>query len=252
MVIIMNDTKGKAKQIFLWILPAIGIALAAFLFIYGGCIAIVCWPNIGSKLFGRYLLFFASVATAASLAGAVLGFFCIRVVVRRIKRISAVSIRRVQPGDEGILAYIQTESWKSAFKDIVAPDKLERCTQLDRAKAMYKGLLDENKGNGYILVISGTPHCIAYWDASREADMPDCAELICIHSLPDNRRKGYGSIMMDAVLRDVRAAGFTKIMLWVFEENTPAIRFYEKHGFVATERKQTSLDATEVMYEKIY
>ena len=31
-------------------------------------------------------------------------------------------IRRVKPGDEGDLAYIQTESWKAAFADILDAD----------------------------------------------------------------------------------------------------------------------------------
>ena len=62
-----------------------------------------------------------------------------------------VNIRRVEPGDESHLAYIQTESWKEAFKDIIPADTLSRCTGLERATAMYKKLLDENKGNGYIL-----------------------------------------------------------------------------------------------------
>ena len=36
----------------------------------------------------------------------------------------AVTIRRVKMGDENILAYIQTESWKEAFRDIVPEEKL--------------------------------------------------------------------------------------------------------------------------------
>ena len=62
-----------------------------------------------------------------------------------------VNIRKVQHGDENNLAYIQTESWKEAFKDIVPADLLSKCTGIERATAMYKRLLDENKGNGYIL-----------------------------------------------------------------------------------------------------
>ena len=57
-----------------------------------------------------------------------------------------VTIRKVQPGDESVLAFIQTESWKSAFKDILKADVLERCTNIDKARGMYKSLLDENKG----------------------------------------------------------------------------------------------------------
>lgn len=159
-----------------------------------------------------------------------------------------VNIRKVQHGDENNLAYIQTESWKEAFKDIVPADLLSECTGIERATAMYKSLIDENKGNGYILELDGKPHCIAWWDASREKDMPGYAELICIHSLMDNWHKGYGSMMMDRVLGDVKAAGYSKIMLWVFDSNVRAIRFYEEHGFTASGRKQPALGAVEEMY----
>ena len=159
-------------------------------------------------------------------------------------------IRKVKVGDEQSLALIQTESWKAAFKDIVPEELLKNCTEINRATTMYKELLDENIGNGYILEIDGKPHCIAWWDATREKDMPGYAELICIHSLQDKWCSGYGSKMMSRIMEDVSAAGYSKIMLWVFDNNTRAINFYKKHGFVATGKKQPAFEAVEEMYIK--
>jgi len=81
------------------------------------------------------------------------------------------NIRRATAGDEQILAYIQTESWKAAFQNILEPEDLKQCTNLERATAMYQKLLDAEKGNGYILEVEGKPHCIAWWDAARDQDM---------------------------------------------------------------------------------
>ena len=106
------------------------------------------------------------------------------------------TIERVKLGDETALAYIQTESWKAGFKNILSTDVLQRCTQIDKVTAMYRRLLEQNIGNGYLLKVEGNPHCIAWWDATREKNMPGYAELICIHSLQDKWRKGYGSKMM--------------------------------------------------------
>ena len=159
-------------------------------------------------------------------------------------------IRKVQHGDEFDLAYIQTESWKAALKDILSTEILQMSTNLNRATAMYKRLLDENIGNGYILEVDSHPHCIAWWDATREKDMPGYAELICIHSLQDKWRSGYGSKMMSRIMEDVSAAGYSKIMLWVFDNNTRAISFYKKHGFVATGKKQPAFEVVEEMYIK--
>lgn len=116
------------------------------------------------------------------------------------------NIRRVTEGDEQILAYIQTESWKAAFQKILEPEDLEQCTNLERATAMYQKLLDAKKGNGYILEVEGKPHCIAWWDDACNQDMNGYAELICIHSLQDNWRKGYGSKMMEQILNDMEKA----------------------------------------------
>lgn len=159
-------------------------------------------------------------------------------------------IRRVKQGDAKTLAYIQTESWKAAFDKIVPEDLLEKCTEITWVENMYESLLKENKGNGYIAEINGQAHGIAYWDVTREKDMTGYAELICIHSLQDKWNQGYGSQMIERILDDIKDAGFSRVMLWVFEENTRAISFYKKHGFAANGKRHEALGAIEVMYER--
>ena len=74
-------------------------------------------------------------------------------------------IRKVQQGDEFDLAYIQTESWKAAFKDILSAEILQMSTNLNRATAMYKRLLDENIGNGYRGGLSSSLYCMVGYGA---------------------------------------------------------------------------------------
>ena len=160
------------------------------------------------------------------------------------------TIEKVKLGDESVLAYIQTESWKAGFKGILDPDTLTKCTNINKATAMYKRLLTQNIGNGYILKVDDKPHCIAWWDTARDKDMVGYAELICIHSLSDNWRKGYGSNMMNTALTDIKNAGYSKVMLWVFEENIRARKFYEKHGFVTKGKIKPGINPIEICYEK--
>lgn len=159
-----------------------------------------------------------------------------------------INIRKVKNGDEKALAYIQTESWKNAFNTILSKEDLEKYTNIDKAIEMYNKLLSENIGNGYILSINDVPHCIAYWDKARDEDMKQYSELICIHSLCANWGRGYGSMMMEYILREIKTAGFNKVMLWVFEENNRARKFYENHGFILTEKSKKFCDSIEVMY----
>jgi hypothetical protein len=89
-------------------------------------------------------------------------------------------IRRAVPGDEAALAFIQTESWKAAFHQILSPELLKKLTNIEQSEEMYRRILQEHKGNGYILSVDNKPHCIAWWDQARAQDMPGYAEIICI------------------------------------------------------------------------
>jgi len=163
---------------------------------------------------------------------------------------NGVELRRAEPGDEKILAYIQTESWKAAFSEILSSEELERCTNIEKAEEMYKNVL---KGHAVKLVIESVdknPHCIAGWSRNRNDLGQNVAELICIHSLCDKWHQGYGSIMMRHILDEIKEAGYSEVILWVFEKNQNARRFYEKHGFQLTSQKNQSHGAVEIMYSK--
>ena len=161
-----------------------------------------------------------------------------------------VIIRKAIPGDEQVMAYIQTESWKAAFVDILSPEELERCTNLQKAEQMYYGVLRRDGCNMAIELVDGKPHCIAAWGKNR-CDLGDTVgELICIHSLQNNWAKGYGSAMMEYVLAQLQQAQYESVILWVFEENTRARKFYEKHGFALTEQKKLANGIAELMYLK--
>lgn len=132
--------------------------------------------------------------------------------------------------------------------ELSPPSGLQSPRKWNTPSICIKGFWRHIRGTGYILELDGKPHCIAWWDATREKDMPGTAELICIHSLRDNWHKGYGSRMMERVLADAKSAGYARIMLWVFDRNVRAIRFYEAHGFAASGRKQPAFGAVEEMY----
>ncbi len=159
-------------------------------------------------------------------------------------------IRKAKLGDEKTLAYIQTESWKSAFTDIISAEDMEKCTDIVKAEALYENVLKSGYAEMSILEIDSKPHCIAAWSKARNPQFSDCAELICIHSLSDNRSKGYGSIMMNHILKEIQDSEYDSVILWVFEKNTLARSFYEKHGFELTDNTQISYGAVEVMYRK--
>lgn len=162
---------------------------------------------------------------------------------------AAIDIRPVRPGDENILAEIYCASWRSGFVDLITKAVMDRYADYEKVAARYKELLKDSSRHGYLLSIDGEPHCMAFWDVSREETMPDYAELLCIHSKPGNWGKGCGTAMMERVIADAKAAGYKKMMIWMFEENTRALKLYEKFGFRRNGIKKDLLGAVEMMLE---
>lgn len=162
-----------------------------------------------------------------------------------------IELRRAKSGHEKILAHIQTESWKAAFSGILSSEELERSTDLEKAEAMYRNVLSHDLVNLVIEYVDKNPHCIAGWSPNRSDLGPNVAELICIHSLCDQWHQGYGSIMMYHIFDEIKEKGYSEVILWVFEKNLNARRFYEKHGFELTSVKNQSHGAIEIMYSKL-
>ena len=57
------------------------------------------------------------------------------------------------------------------------------------------------------------------------------AEVLNIAVAPAHRKKGYGKLLMDAMLEKARKLGALQCFLEVRESNMPAIRLYESYGF---------------------
>lgn len=89
-----------------------------------------------------------------------------------------IEIRKVRNGDERSLAFVQAESWKAAFKNILSQETLDKCANFNRSITMYRKLLDEKQGNGYIL--------------------------------EDVLKAGYSTIMLQVFLDNIRAIEFYK------------------------------------------
>lgn len=161
-----------------------------------------------------------------------------------------IDLRAATAADAETLAYIQTESWKAAFAGILSGEVLARYTDLEATEAMYRRVLCKPEIHITLESVAGRPHCIAAWSKSRQALGQGVAELICIHSLPERWGRGYGSQMMRHVLSEIVTQGYSEVVLWVFEENLRARAFYERNGFAATENRQNSFGAAEIMYAR--
>ena len=135
-----------------------------------------------------------------------------------------ISIRNSVIDDASVLAEISKASMTSAwsqkdFLDAMASDL-----------AVCLTATDGDDIAGYMVM----------YHAADEGEIPSVA----VHG--DFRRRGIGHALMNDLFDRARSLGLTRIFLEVRRSNTPAIAYYESHGFLcAGERRNFYNDPVE-------
>ncbi|MDR0946670.1 MAG: GNAT family N-acetyltransferase [Ruminococcus sp.] len=162
-------------------------------------------------------------------------------------------MHKAQIGDESTVATILCKAWQSAFSDIITGDDMAKFADEKRHTANFKRIF-ENGGFAptYIAALNGKQCGIISFGKSRNLDSPNTAEIIAIHSLDSVWGKGVGHAMMEFALAELRRQGYQEVMLWVFEANDRARKFYERHGFTVDDAVKDNGfgNVKEVRYKK--
>lgn len=121
---------------------------------------------------------------------------------------------------------IYVKSWRAAYAGIVPDAYLASLTADGWADALAKGTYAS-----FVLVEEGRYIGVSSISPARDEHLRGWGELASIYLLPEYVGAGCGKLLFDHSVRALRQAGFTKLYLWVLEENLRARRFYEKQGF---------------------
>ena len=76
-------------------------------------------------------------------------------------------------------------------------------------------------------MIGTASFCKSRWEKYSEY-----GEIVSIYFLPDYIGKGYGRLLLDKCIEELKKCGFSKVLLWVLEDNHRARKFYEKNRFI--------------------
>lgn len=63
------------------------------------------------------------------------------------------------------------------------------------------------------------------------------AEIDAIYILEKYHKKGYGTAALNFAFNSLKNQGFKKVLLWCSKENERAWNFYQKNGFIPTDKK---------------
>jgi GNAT superfamily N-acetyltransferase len=162
-------------------------------------------------------------------------------------------MHKAELGDESTVATILCKAWKSAFSDIITPDDMAKFTDVERHTANFRRVFENGSfAPTHIASLKGEQCGIISFGKDRDNDSPNTAEIIAIHTFDSVWGKGVGHAMMEFALAELRRQGYDEVMLWVFEANDRARKFYERHSFTAdgTVMDSSFGNAKEVRYKR--
>jgi GNAT superfamily N-acetyltransferase len=146
----------------------------------------------------------------------------------------SVRVRDAIPDDTDAIVAVTAAGWRTAYRDIVAQEKLAELPLARWRHEVHVGLRRPvEDAFSYVAEINGEFAGYCFVAApSREPDLGrSVAELVAIYVEPDRWGRGVGTALMHAALDRLSQLPYEEVVLWTFKENAPAIAFYERHGW---------------------
>jgi GNAT superfamily N-acetyltransferase len=159
-----------------------------------------------------------------------------------------MTIRAAGLADAVAIGQLHTLSWQTAYRGILRGDFLEGPLAENRRMLWQTRLSDCKRADQFVLIDDQGGAIRGFACAFLDAD-PEWGCLVDnLHVVPDLKGQGMGRQLMTAVAERVwRSNPSSRLHLWVYEQNLPARRFYERLGGVINERHaELALDGTHV------
>ena len=133
--------------------------------------------------------------------------------------------------DSKILGYIHCQSWISAYKTII-PDSILDDISVEKREKYFQKALSEKLEEDVLIFNESNPVGFLTLGKCRDKDSDNFwGEIWGIQLLPSYWSQGIGTELINWGINELKNRAFTKISLWVLEENINARKFYEKIGF---------------------
>jgi ribosomal protein S18 acetylase RimI-like enzyme len=147
-----------------------------------------------------------------------------------------VRVREAIPDDTNAIVAVTVAGWRTAYRDIVAPDRLADLPVARWRHEVHVGLRRPvEDAFSYVAEIDSEFAGYCFVAApSRERELGrNVAELVAIYVEPERWGQGAGAALMRAAMERLSQLPYDEVFLWTFKENTPAIAFYERQGWDA-------------------
>lgn len=146
-----------------------------------------------------------------------------------------VAIRDAGPEDARAIAEVHVEGWRWGYRDILPDEQLASLSVDEREAVWLQGLNDPMPGTARFVAVDDG-HVVGFIGTGPAEDdfappPPDAAEVYAIYLREAAQGTGVGRALLDRATDAMRANGSRHAVLWVFEANDRARRFYEAAGW---------------------
>ncbi|MEA4816953.1 MAG: GNAT family N-acetyltransferase [Lachnospiraceae bacterium] len=151
------------------------------------------------------------------------------------------------------MGYVHSKSWQKAYRGII-PDHVVDAFTPEKRTEVFKEAIASRPEEYYLFKANSIPAGIALLHKSHEKNAVDTdGEIYAIYFHPDFWGTDVTHKAFEFCINRLKERGFTKINIWVLEDNKRARKFYEKYGFVFDGSKQQvelGKPLTEIRYSK--
>lgn len=155
------------------------------------------------------------------------------------------TVRAARPDEAEAIADAHVRGWLTTYRGIVPDEVLdglsvERRTTFWRDTVTAETATDAHVDRTWVIEEAGRVQGFASTGPIR--DQPDglagAGEVFAIYLTPEARGRGLGRTLFAHAVDDLLTRGLDPVVVWVFEANTGARRFYEAAGFTLDGARQ--------------
>lgn len=149
-----------------------------------------------------------------------------------------IAVRTATLEDAAGLAEAYAESWRGAYRGVIAPLVLER--MIARRGLPYWRALAKRAGSAVrVLIFEEVVAGYSTIGASRSGPAPLTGEIYELYLRPPYQGVGLGRRLFQESRRVLSEAGYRGLVVWALADNEPACSFYRgMGGKVVSERRE--------------
>lgn len=146
-----------------------------------------------------------------------------------------MEIRAATLDDAGAIAALNAETWRAAFRGVVADSYIDRYD--GKLHRRMESLGSPRPGDQNLVAVeSGS---IIGWVSGRGTLVESVYELSACYVLPAHWRTGIGRRLVSCLLEGIDRSSWSEVIVWTAAETPSSHRFYESFGFALDGHTET-------------